>query len=117
VRWPGSPWSLFLRWTIGYGYRPSRVLPYFLALLLLGAGVLGHAYLRHFTPAKSGAGQPAFHAVAYTLDLLLPVANLKQRGAFIPHGYASWWVLGLTLTGWLLAIVLLAGLGGVFKRD
>jgi hypothetical protein len=82
--------------------------------------VLGHAYLRHFTPAKSGAGQPAFHAVAYTLDLLLPVANLKQRDAFMPHGYAFWWVLGLSLTGWLLAIVVLvvlAGLGGVFKRD
>jgi hypothetical protein len=92
-------------------------LPYFLALLLLGAGVLGDAHLRHFTPAKSGAGQPAFHALPYTLDLLLPVANLKQRDAFIPHGYAFWRVLGLTLTGWLLAIVVLAGLGGVFKRD
>jgi hypothetical protein len=117
VRWPSSPWSIFLRWTIGYGYRPTRVLPYFLALLLLGAGVLGHAYPRHIIPAKSGSGQPAFHAVAYTLDLLLPVANLKQRDAFIPDGYAFWWVLGLTLTGWLLAAVVLAGLSGVFKRD
>jgi hypothetical protein len=70
-----------------------------------------------FTPAKSGSGQPAFHALPYTLDLLLPVANLKQRDAFIPDGYAFWWVLGLTLTGWLLAAVVLAGLSGVFKRD
>ena len=28
---------------------------------------------------------------SYTLDLLLPVANLKQREAFVAHGNTAWW--------------------------
>jgi hypothetical protein len=53
----------------------------------------------------------------YTLDLLIPVANLHQRDAFVAQGYAAWWSFGLSLAGWLLAAVLVAGLAGVFKRD
>ena len=49
--------------------------------------------------------------------LAVPVANLHQREAFIPYGYAAWWAFGLTLAGWLLAAVVVAGLTGVFKRD
>ena len=81
--------------------------------------MLDHAYHAdpsQFTPADS-AKRRVFHAIPYTLDLLLPVANLKQRDAFIPDGYAYWWTLGLTLTGWLLAAVVVAGLSGIFKRE
>jgi len=39
----------------------------------------------------------------------------RQRDAFIPLGYAYWWTLGLTLTGWLLAVVVAAGLTGIFN--
>jgi hypothetical protein len=36
-------------------------------------------------PVKTGPPQPGFDAFRYTLDLLLPVANLKQRDdAFTP---------------------------------
>jgi hypothetical protein len=117
TRWPNQVWSVFLRRTIGYGYRPALVLPYFIALFVVGSVVLGGAYPRYISDAKVGSSQPAFNAARYTFDLLLPVANLKQRDAFIPHGYAAWWVFGLTFAGWLLAAVLVAGLTGVFKRD
>jgi hypothetical protein len=121
VRWPSRAWSFLLHWTIGYGYRPTLVLPYLVGLFAVGSLVLNHAEHAHpsrFTPTKTGGpGQAGFNAARYTLDLLLPVANLKQRDAFIPHGYATWWVFGLTLGGWLLALVLVAGLTGVFKRD
>jgi hypothetical protein len=118
VRWPRQVWSVFLRWSIGYGYRPARVLPYFVTLLVLGSLILAHAHTAGLIKAaKTGSGQPAFHPLPYTLDLLLPVANLKQRDVFTPDGYATWWVLGLTLTGWLLAVVVVAGLTGIFKRD
>jgi uncharacterized protein YjbI with pentapeptide repeats len=116
ARWPNSAWSFFLRWTIGYGYRPGRVLPWFLALFGAGVIALNRAYPTQFTRTRGGEGVE-FHAISYVLDLLLPVANLKQRDAFVPHGYAYWWVLGLTLSGWLLAAVLVAGLSGVFKRE
>ena len=120
VRWPSRAWSFFLHWTIGYGYRPTLVLPYLVGLFAVGSLILNHADHAHpsmFAPTKTGPAQPGFNAARYTLDLLLPVANLRQRDAFTPLGYATWWVFGLTLGGWLLALVLVAGLTGVFKRD
>jgi hypothetical protein len=117
TRWPSLAWSFFLRWTIGYGYRPTLALPWLLGLLAVGWAVFDHAYPTQLRPAKGGAEQPGFHPARYTLDLLLPVANLKQRDAFVPHGAAAWWAFGLSLAGWLLAAVVVAGLGGVFKRD
>jgi hypothetical protein len=117
AHWPSRAWSFFLRWTIGYGYRPARVLPWLVGLFAVGWLVFDRAYPTHMRPAKSGAEQPGFNAARYTLDLLLPVANLKQRDAFVPHGSAAWWAFGLSLAGWLLAAVVVAGLTGVFKRD
>ena len=117
VRAPSRAWSFVLRWTIGYGYRPALALPYLAGLFVTGWVVFGHAYPTELRPAKSGPEQPGFNPARYTLDLLLPVANLHQREAFVPHGYATWWAFGLTLAGWLLAAVVVAGLTGVFKRD
>ena len=117
VRAPSRAWSFVLRWTIGYGYRPALVLPYLAGLFVIGWVVFDHAYPTELRPAKSGSGQPGFNPARYTLDLLLPVASLRQREAFVPHGYAAWWAFGLTLAGWLLAAVVVAGLTGVFKRD
>jgi len=117
VRAPSRAWSLVLRWTIGYGYRPALALPYLAGLFVIGWVVFSHAYPTALRPAESGPGQPEFNPARYTLDLLLPVANLHQREAFVPRGYAAWWAFGLTLAGWLLAAVVVAGLTGVFKRD
>jgi hypothetical protein len=117
VRAPSGAWSLILRWTIGYGYRPALALPYLAGLFVIGWVVFGHAYPTALRPAKSGPVQPEFNPARYTLDLLLPVANLHQREAFVLRGYAAWWAFGLTVAGWLLAAVVVAGLTGVFKRD
>jgi hypothetical protein len=117
ARWLSQAWSCLLRVTIGYGYRPALVLPYLAGLFAIGCAVFNHAYPNDLRPAKSGPEQLDFNPARYTLDLLLPVANLHQREAFVPHGYAAWWAFGLTLTGWLLAAVVVAGLTGVFKRD
>ena len=68
-------------------------------------------------PAKTGTEQPGFNPFRYTVDLLLPVANFKQRDSFIAEGWAAWASFGFTFAGWLLAAILVAGLAGVFKRD
>jgi hypothetical protein len=73
VRWPSRAWSFFLHWTIGYGYRPTLVLPYLVGLFAVGSLLLNHADHAHpskFTPTKTGPGQPGFNAARYTLDLL-----------------------------------------------
>jgi biotin operon repressor len=118
VRTLSLAWSFVLRWTIGYGYRPALVLPYLAGLFVIGWVVFDHAYPANIvSAAKSGSPQPEFHPARYTLDLLLPVASLRQREAFLPHGYAAWWAFGLMIAGWLLAAIVVAGLAGVFKRD
>jgi hypothetical protein len=117
ARWPSRAWSAILRWTIGYGYKPALALPWLVGLFAVGWVVFDNAHPSYLRPAKSGLGQPGFNPARYTLDLLLPVANLKQRDAFVPHGYAAWWAFGLSLAGWLLAAIVVAGLTGIFKRD
>jgi hypothetical protein len=117
ARWPTRAWSVFLRWTIGYGYRPARALIPLAVLLIAGWLIFDAAYPMQLRPAKTGLGQPGFHAARYALDLLLPVANFKQRDAFVAYGWAAWASFFFIFAGWLLAIVIVAGLSGVFKRD
>jgi hypothetical protein len=117
-------WSAVLRWTIGYGYRPARALIPLAVLALIGS-VLFLFASQHPDPlhpvlhaAKPGSPeQPAFNSFRYTMDLLLPVVNFKQRDSFIAEGWAAWASFGFTFAGWLLAAIVVAGLSGVFKRD
>jgi hypothetical protein len=116
-RWPSVAWSTVLRWTIGYGYRPALVLIPLALLLACGSVIFAAAYPEHLRPAKSGAEQPGFNSFRYTMDLLLPVANFKQRDAFVASEWAVWFSFVFVFAGWLLAAVVVAGLSGVFKRD
>ena len=123
-RWPSAAWSAVLCSTIGYGYRPARALILLALMSLVGSAVFllasqhpdpQHAVLH---PAKPGSPeQPAFNSFRYTMDLLLPVVNFKQRDSFVAEGWAAWWAFGFTFVGWLLAAIVVAGLSGVFKRD
>ena len=61
---------------------------------------------------------PKFHALVYTLDLLLPVIGLGQKSAWQPTTSAlQYWSMGLTVAGWILSAAVVAGLTGVLKRD
>jgi hypothetical protein len=104
-----------LRWTIGYGYRPALALIHVGWLLVLGWWLFNVAYQdpNLLRPAKSGGEQLEFHSFRYTMDLLLPVVNFKQRDAFVAEGWAAWASFGSTFVGWLLAAVVVAGLTGV----
>jgi hypothetical protein len=123
-RYPIVAWSAVLRWTIGYGYHPARALIPLGILVLVGSLLFLfasqqpdplHPVLR---PAKPGSPeQPAFNSFRYTMDLLLPVVNFKQRDRFIAEGWVAWASFGFTFAGWLLAAIVVAGLSGVFKRD
>jgi hypothetical protein len=118
-RWPSVVWSAVLRWTIGYGYRPARSLIPLVVLAVFGWWLFDVAHRHGLLPttAKPGDVQPDFHSFRYTMDLLLPVVNFKQRDAFVAEGWAAWASFGFTFAGWLLAAIVVAGLSGVFKRD
>jgi hypothetical protein len=117
-RWPAIAWSAVLRTTIGYGYRPWLVLWWAGALFLIGWWVFDRDYDKgDIVPKADDPASLTFNAARYTADLLLPVANLGERARFTAVGDAAWHAFAWTLAGWLLAIVLVAGLSGVFKRD
>jgi hypothetical protein len=77
--------------------------------------VLAAAHPQNISP-KPGI-ETSFSEHRYAVDLLLPIADLGQRDLFLVTGWASWWVFGLALAGWLIAAVVVAGLTGIFKRD
>ena len=105
-------------------YRPTLSLIPLVSLMLTGS-LLFLLASQHPDPlhpmlrlAKPGSPeQPAFNSFRYTMDLLLPVVNFKQRDAFVAEGWAAWAAFGFTFVGWLLAAIVVAGLTGVFKRD
>ncbi len=113
---PGKGWNTFLRWTVGYGYRPLR------ALVLLGALVFAGTLV--FSSFHNGGDlravkhdHPPFVASIYTLDRLIPVVSFGLRDAFVPSGAAQWWAFAYTVLGWALSVAVIAGLNAAVRRD
>jgi hypothetical protein len=117
-RWPAMAWSSVLRVTIGYGYRPWLVLWPMALLFLIGWWLLDLDRRHHLIVTTIDKPPfPTFNAARYAADLLLPVANLGERAKFMAIGSAAWHSFVFTLSGWLLALGLVAGLTGIFKHD
>jgi hypothetical protein len=114
---PSKAWDWLLDRGIGYGYATWRAAVGLVVLAALGAVVFTAAQPEHFTATKSGSAQPSFHALIYTLDVLVPVVNLRQREAWTPDGYALWWSVGLTFLGWVLTTAVVAALTGLLRRE
>jgi hypothetical protein len=119
VLWPLRVfWSVLLALTIGYGYRPWRILVPIGALYAFGCWWFKRAADQHtIVPAKDLNPEVHFNAARYTADLLIPGASLGERAHFLATGATAWWTAGYTLAGWALAAMLIAGLTGVFKRQ
>ncbi|WP_405473972.1 hypothetical protein [Streptomyces canus] len=140
-KWWIRPLGWIFRWTVGYGYYPALVLAWLAALEVIGgilfsylrsdmllapiyinqfADVLGdHLPLGSITGAYNGTsdGYPAYQPWLYTLDLLLPVVNLRQNDIWIPHKAAEWCSMIFIIAGWALATALVVGMGSMFARE
>ena len=111
-----NPLSWLWYVTVGYGYRTWLAGVWLAVLVALGTWVFSRAYPTHMIAIRSRP--PAFHAVAYTLDLILPVISLGQKSAWQPEGSALlYWSWALTGAGWVLTTAVVAGLTGILKRD
>lgn len=111
----GKAWNLFLQWTVGYGYRPWLAGLWLLALLVVGTFVFADAHPDHFVAAKNPPSP--FQPFIFTLDLLVPVINLRQRESWNPVGPAEWWALAYTVFGWVLTTAVVAGLTAAVRRN
>jgi hypothetical protein len=114
-RSPYNPLNWLLYATVGYGYRTWLAAAWLVILLLLGSRAFTVANAHHLMQADPNA--PAFHPIAYTLDLILPVVNLGQRVAFTPRSWALYWSWALIGAGWILTTAVIAALTGILKRD
>jgi len=56
------------------------------------------------------------HAAIYSLDVLLPIVDLGQESAWIPHGVTAVWSWFEILFGWVLTTAAVAGLTSVLRR-
>jgi adhesin HecA-like repeat protein len=112
-----NPFNWLLYLTVGYGYRTWLAAIWLAGLAVVGWWVftLAHpGYMIQATPNRTG---PVFHALAYTLDVLLPIVDLGQERAWTPTGWAAYWTWALIAVGWVLTTAVVAGLTGIFKRD
>jgi hypothetical protein len=106
-------WGHVQDWTVGYGYRPLRAALWLAGLLLAGAVVFG---AHHPAPLHRGEA-PGFNPALYTLDLLLPIVDFGQQGAFDPRGGQQWLAASLITAGWVLATTIAAGATRVLSRQ
>jgi hypothetical protein len=114
---PARWWSAFLRWTVGYGYAPTRIIPWFVSVLMVAWVLFAGPVRESLVATNDAARAQGFQPFLYVSDLLLPVASLGVRSGWTPTGIAQWLVVVLTLTGWLLGLTLVAAISGALKRD
>ncbi|MFC7264572.1 membrane-associated oxidoreductase [Streptomyces lutosisoli] len=111
--WYARFWGLLQDATVGYGFRPMRAAGWLLLLLCSGAV----AFALHHPHALKPAEAPDFNPVVYTLDLLLPIIDFGQEGAFAPRGGYQWLSYLLIVTGWILATTIAAGASRSLSRQ
>ncbi|MFE5004747.1 membrane-associated oxidoreductase [Streptomyces sp. NPDC056696] len=99
--------------TVGYGFRPMRAAVWLVSLLAVGSITFA---LHHPSPLKPDEA-PAFNAVFYTLDLLLPIIDFGQESAFSPTGWHQPLSYILIITGWILATTVAAGITRTVSRQ
>ncbi|WP_031159016.1 hypothetical protein [Streptomyces durhamensis] len=106
-------WGFLQDAAVGYGFRPMRAAGWL--LLLLCTGTL--AFALHHPPALKPSEAPAFNPLFYTLDLLLPIIDFGQEGAFAPRGWYQWLAYLLVAAGWVLATTIAAGVTRSLNRQ
>lgn len=121
-------------WTVGYGFRPGRVLLLLVALLavvsltLVAPGVQrtmrasdeGTVFTIDGPVDRSGHSDPCgggqvrcFSPVLYAVDTVVPLIALDQRATWYPDRFVAggqaveWWLNLSTVVGWLLSSIFL----------
>ena len=127
-------WLRFLGVTIGYGYRPGRAVLGLVLVWILGWIVFSfdgvQCQIVHsietdpvasaLSPnvALASPPPPVFHPSLYSLDVLVPVVNLKtQEDWTVLEGWVSWFMRAEILLGWVLSTLAVLGFSGLVRKD
>ncbi|EPX77716.1 hypothetical protein [Litoreibacter arenae] len=144
----------FLRWTIGYGYRPGRAVVVAIVMIVS----LGVFFQRTWdagdmapnaapilvsqdwvaatrshpdnpavfwsAPGQGGQDWETFNAFAYAADVVIPLVNFGQEGAWAPStsrsplGKIAWWVRWFAKSiGWIVAALGAGAITGLIRKD
>jgi hypothetical protein len=109
---PARIWGVMQDALFGYGYMPHRALTWLIALVIAGSTW----FARNPPLPVRKDGHPSWDPVLYTLDLIVPIANLGHRTAWNPVGLDKAVAVVLVLAGWLLATAIISGLGRLLSR-
>jgi hypothetical protein len=140
----GRGWGGFLKWSIGYGHRPLRVIAWSLAVVLLGWIVVRvgaqSGVMRPTWPENRPTSEPLkpyerLNPLLYSIDVFVPFVNLHQEHYWWPDAEASGecrvlnWNIRVNgallrsylwlqiIAGWLLSAVFIAGVTGLLRND
>lgn len=141
-----SPWwrlKVLLMWPfrflhkhlISYGYSPARAMGWAFGIwafaTIVYSTIASHIldYMMPIVAAVDKQPHRVFSAPIFALDKFLPVVDLGQKNAWYPkvaqfgtlwYTDPGWWLiilnLFLTLSGWVIVTLLLAGATGLMKR-
>ena len=119
---------------VGYGYRPWRALGLGLVIIVMG-WLLFSAGFEAMAPIKDSGNYPEFRALVYSVDVFLPVVDLKQASYWLPDttkafklgisekisipasGKALWHYVWLeTAAGWVLTTLFVVSLTGLVRK-
>jgi hypothetical protein len=119
-------WSWILDVTISYGYRPEKVIAWFIVpMIILGYFVFNWA---NSTGVMEFVGNqdiinPIFNPFVYSLDVFLPIVDLHHESAWSPISTAEFgkfvqsFIYFQILAGWLFTTLAVAAVTGLVRRD
>lgn len=139
----GARWiHRFYGFTMQYGYRPQRALLFAPAFLIAACTFFYTGADTLMVPSNADAakamkknvplppGYPSFNAVAYSVEMLVPILNLQQKESWRPDDKAAcdpgpnrcgfWLRFYLWLhmaAGWIITTLAVAGFTGLVRKD
>jgi sRNA-binding regulator protein Hfq len=115
-------WYRIFGLIIGYGYDPLNALKYIVVIIVLGFAVFWGGHKAGVIVQVEEKPYHKFTAWVYSLDMFVPVLDLRMAKYWIPDANKRWgavvrWYMWLHISaGWILTTLLIVGLTGLIKK-
>jgi hypothetical protein len=113
---PAWLWNHFLDKSVGYGRKPEGVLYWCVLIVFLGA--LPFIRREYMEPQKREYASRPYNPFWYSLDLFLPVIDLRMAKVWMPghdRRFARHYARVQTILGWVLIPIGLAAIMGIIQ--
>lgn len=126
--WYKKIFHIFLRFIIGYGYRPYRIHWFGISIVIIGIilYLIGDKLhiMKQSKEFPTGEDYPKFNPIIYSVDVFTPVINLRQADYWLPKYSENYprfskllrccfWIQ--IISGWVFMTLLLTALSRIIK--